>query len=66
MIGIIKHARNSFLNRYTIAWVKKQAVSCTITQNGRVAGNGILEDKNGHGSFETQLSTFKTETHLEV
>ena len=45
---------------------KKQAVSCTITQNGREAGNRILEDKNGHESFETQLSIFKAETHLEV
>jgi hypothetical protein len=38
---------------------KKQAVSCTITH--MKAGNRILEDKNGHESFETQLST-----HLEV
>jgi len=45
---------------------KKQAVSCTITQNVREAGNSTLEDKNGHESFETQLSTFNAETHLEV
>jgi hypothetical protein len=45
---------------------KKQAVSCMNTQNGRGAGNRILEDKNGHELFETKLSTFTAETHLTV
>jgi len=45
---------------------KKQAVSCTVKQNGRATGNSILEDKNGHESFETQLRILKAETHLEI
>jgi len=36
---------------------KEQAVSCTITQNGRAAGNSILEDKNRmERIFETELA----------
>jgi hypothetical protein len=47
---------------------KKQAVSCTITQTGREAGNCTVDDEkqNGHEPFETQLSTVTAETHLEV